>query len=269
VSSQYSSSRGRRWHALRWLGIASAFWLGTACAESYLILSLIGDRLTVVGAERQVGSNLDRNSQQVVPLNDQSLDDFSVRAADAALRRLRPAASTTMLRASDPSLYSLRDSWLDADSVNTQALLSVVAKMAPPTADTRLLLIAPRRDELDMRTDRSYTFTGSKIAGLGFYVDQVTRMRTLPAGEKGGEAGRGFLGVFANFQLLLINLETGAIDAYRKVATGTTFAASAAPDKVAWNAISAEKKLQVLQFLVKREIDGALPDMLSSAAAKP
>lgn len=269
MNSLHGSSRCRSWRALRWLGVALAFWLGTACADSYLILSLVGDRLTVVGAERQVGSNLDRNSRQVVPLNDQSLDNYSVRVADAAIRKLRPAASTTMLRASDPTLYTLRDSWLDADSVNTQALLSVVAKMAPPIGDARLLLIAPRRDELDMRTDRSYIFTGSKIAGLGFYVDQVTRMRTLPAGEKGGEAGRGFLGVFANFQLLLINVQTGEIDAYRKVATGTTFAASEAPDKVAWNAISGEKKLQVLQFLIKREIDGALPDMLSSVPAKP
>ena len=269
MNSQHGSSRRRPRRALRWLGVALAFWVGTACAESYLILSLIGDRLTVIGAERQVGSNFDRNSRQVVPLKDQSLDDYSVRVADAAIRKIRPAASTTMLRASDPTLYSLRDSWLDEDSVNAQALLSVVAKMAPPTADARLLLIAPRRDELDMRTDRTHIFTGSKIAGLGFYVDQVTDMRTLPQGETGGEAGRGFLGVFANFQLLLINLETAEIDGYRKVATGTTFAASRAPDQVAWNAISGEKKLQVLQFLIKREIEGALPDMLSSVAAKP
>jgi hypothetical protein len=243
-------------------------WAGAACAETYLILSLIGDRLTVVGAERQVG-NLDRNSRQVVAMKDQSLDDFSARIAAAAIRRTRPSASATMLRASDPSLYSLRDSWLDTDSVNTQALISIANKMAPPAADARLLLIAPRRDELDMRTDRSHIFTGSKMAGLGFYVDQATQLRLLPEGEKGGEAGRGFLGVFANFQLLLINLQTGEIDAYRKVATGTTFPASQAPDKVAWNAISAEKKLQVLQFLIKREIDGALPEMLNPVPAKP
>jgi hypothetical protein len=247
----------------RWLGLVFAVCSGTTDAESYLILSLIGDRLTVVGAERQVGSNLDRNTQQVVKLDDHSLDDFAVRTSDVAIRKLRPSASTAMLRASDPALYSLRDNWLEADSVNTQALLSIVGRLAPPAADARLLLIAPRRDELDLRMADFHLFTGSKIAGLGFYVDQKTYVRSRT------EAGQGLFAVFANFQLLLINLQTGAIDAYRKVATGTTFASSQAPDKTTWNAISAERKLQVLQFLIKREIDGALPELLSSVPAKP
>jgi hypothetical protein len=242
-----------------------AAWLGTACADGYLILSLIGDRLTVVGAEQQIGSNLDRNSRQVVALNDQSLDDFSVRVADATIRKSRPSAATTMLRASDPALYSLRDTWLDADSINAQALISVVAKMAPSTSDARLLLIAPHRDELDLRTDRSHLFTGSKIAGLGFYIDQKTYSRSSTTMEH----GRGFLGIFANFQLVLINLQTATIDAYRNIATGTIRASSRAQDKIPWNALSAEQKLEVLQSLIKREIEGALPEMLSSVPSKP
>src|SRR5580765_8043719 len=167
-------SRSSSWSGgLGLLCLVCAAWAGTAIAdERYLILSLIGDRITVVGAERQVGSSLDRNRQQVVPLKDQSFDDFTVRVADAAIRKARPLAKTTLLRASDPVLYSLRDTWLDTDSVNAQALLSVVAKLSPPSPDTHVVLVAPRRDELELQTDRSYMPTGSKIAGLGFYVDQ-------------------------------------------------------------------------------------------------
>jgi hypothetical protein len=252
----------------QWLGILTlAFfaWTGTAHAETFLILSLVGDRLTVVGAERQVGSNLDRNRQQVVTLNDQSLDDFAVRVSDAVIRKARPSATITMLRASDPALYSLRDTWLEADSINTQALLAVVAKLAPPSPDSRLLLIAPHRDELDLQTDRKHLSTGSKIAGMGFYVDQQTSLRRSDTFE----TGRGFLGLFANFQLVLINVQANVIEAHENVAVGTTFAASQAADKSPWNAISAEQKIRVFQSLMKREIERALPGMLSSASAKP
>ena len=249
----------------RLLCLICAAWAGAAIAEErYLILSLIGDRITVVGAERQVGSNLDRNRQQVVPLNDQSLDDFTARVADAAIRKAHPLAFTTMLRASDPVLYSLRDTWLDTDSVNAQALLAVVTKLYPPQPDAHLLLVAPRRDELELQTDRSYMPTGSKIAGLGFYVDQKTAMHTYQESGK-GEIGKGFLGVFANFQLLIINVQSGAIEAYEKVATGSAIPASQAADKNPWNALSAEQKIRWLQGLVKREIERALPGMLASA----
>ena len=263
MSERHGSSTSAQSRSLRLLGLALAMWAGAACADTYLILSLVGDRLTVVGAERQVGSNLDRNRQDVVKLDDPSLDDFAVRTADAAIRKARPTASTTMLRAGDQELYSMRDTWLDTDSVNTQTLISVVAKMAPASPDTRLLLIAPHRDELDLRTDRSHIFTGSKIAGLGFYIDQQRQLRSDT------ESGRGVLGLFANFQLLLVNLQTSAIEAHENIATGTTFAASQAPDKNPWNALSAEQKIRVFQSLMKREIERVLPGMLSPVAAKP
>jgi len=253
----------------RWLlvgCISLVAWTGTAVADTYLILSLVGDRLTVVGAERQVGSNLDRNRQQTVQLNDQSLDDFAVRAAGAVIQKERPSASITMLRATDPTLYSLRDTWLDTDSINAQALLAVVTKLSPPSSDTRLLLIAPRRAELDLSTDRSHIFTGSKSAGLGFYIDQQTPFRSNEATKI--ESGRGFLGLFANFQVVLINLEPAAIEAQENVAVGSTFAAAQAPDKNPWNALSPEQKIRGLQFLLKREIERVVPGLLGSAKAQ-
>lgn len=77
------------------------------------------------------------------------------------------------------------------------------------------------------------------------------------------------LSFFANFQLVLINLQTNAIEAYEMVAAGTTRAASRAADKNPWNAISAEQKIEVLQSLIKRESERALPRMLNSLPAKP
>jgi len=44
----------------RWLfaiGVTACAWSGAAAAETYLILSLVGDRFTVVTAEQRIGSN--------------------------------------------------------------------------------------------------------------------------------------------------------------------------------------------------------------------
>ena len=64
---------------------------------------------------------------------------------------------------------------------------------------------------------------------------------------------------------MLIDLQhDNATEAHESIAVGTTFAAVRAPNKTAWNALSGERKVAVLQSLVKREIDRALPAILGA-----
>lgn len=245
--------------ALRMLMLVAAAWAGAAAAETYVILSLIGDHLTVITEERQTGSRLDRNRQEVVPLPEPALDDFAARVADAMIGKVRSDASVITLRARDPTLYALRDSWLASDSVNVQALLSLVAKQLPASTDAHLLLITPYRDEPELKTDRASRGTG-KVAGLGFYVESSTRIRRSDTLE----TGRGFLGVFAHFQLVLINLQSNAIEAHERVVLGTTYSAARAEDRTVWNALTQEQKARALESLMKRGIESSLPGMLSS-----
>jgi hypothetical protein len=264
VSGNLGSHAGGLSRTLRLLCLLCVAWTGAAFADTYLVLSLIGDRLTVVSADRQVGSNLDRNQQSFVSVTDPALDDFTARVADATIAKVRPAAWVTKLRATDPSLYTLRNSWLDADAIDVKALVSLVAQLAPISPENaRLLLIAPYRNELELKTDRDYRGSGTKVAGLGFYVDRRTRM--FDADTLNSAAG--FLGVFAHFQLVLINLQTSVVEAQERAVVGTTFAASRAPDKTAWNALSQQEKLKTLEFLIKSESERVLPGMLG--APKP
>ena len=259
MSSNLGSHAGRLSQTLRLLCLLCVAWTGAALAQTYLILSLVGDRLTVVTAESQVGSNLDRNRQEVVQLTGSGLDDFAARVADATIAKVRPSAAVAKLRA-DPSLYTLRNAWVDTDSIGVPELVSLVAKLVPPSSDAHLLLIAPRRDELELKTDRDYRGSGSKVAGLGFYVDKKTRMWRTDTYE----TGIGFLGVFANFQLVLINLQSNAIEAQERAVIGTTFPAALAADKTPWNALSPDNKIKALESLMKREIERLLPRMLGS-----
>ncbi len=138
----------------RWLLAIGLLAAGWAAAETYLILSLIGDRFTVITAEQQIGSNLDRNVSRVASIAGSALDDFAVRAADATIARARPDVSVTMLRTRDPALYALGESLADADVADVHGLLTQLDGAFAGAADPRLLLIAPLRAEPDLRTDR-------------------------------------------------------------------------------------------------------------------
>jgi hypothetical protein len=222
-----------------------------ARVDNYAVMSLVGDRLTFIVSEKQLGSHLDLNQKEVVTVNDRSLDDFGSRVANAAIEKARPSASVTMLRANDPSLYALRNSWLDTEGGDVKTLASIVVKFVSSSSDARLLLIAPYRAELELKSDQGYPFTGSKIAGLGFYSGSGNQASGESYAEK--QVTAAFLGVFGNFQLLLINLQTGAIEAHERVVVGETFPA---------DALSPTQKVEALRNLMKREIERAVPVML-------
>ena len=240
-------------------GLVFVAWTAAARADTYLIISLVGDHLTIVKPTQSVGSHADANRYETVPLGSSEFDDFAVRTAGAVVSKVRPSDKVEMLRAVDPTLRKMSGSWLDADSVNVRDLVTLVADLFKPPSDSHLLLIAPYRDQLQLKTDREYRGGEAKAAGLGFYVDGSTRM----FGEK-LNSGVGFLGVFTNFQLLLIDLQSSVVEARQRVVVGTTFAAADAPDKTPWNALTAEKKVATLQYLMKRETERLLPEMLSS-----
>lgn len=245
-----------RW--ARFLVCAAAAWAVEAPAETYAILSLVGDRISIVAETQAVGTHLEQGPQQVVALPDSGLDDFAAITAKAAIEKARPGASVVAFRAKDRALYALRDSWLDADAIQVQKLLSIVAEQIEPSPDGRLLLIAPYRNELEMQTDRNYIGSG-RVSGLGFYVNSTMRFR-----DESGQTGNGFLGVFAHFQLVLINIQAKTVEAQRRAVIGATVAAARAKDGTAWNALSATEKISALESLMKREIERLLPAMLDS-----
>ena len=246
---------GRALSAWRFLLLACVAWTGVATADAYLILSLIGDRLTTIIEGPPTDGVGDGNQHEIARMTGTALEDFVVGAADATIRRVSPAASTTMLRASDPKVYASSDGWFDVTPEQVHALVSFVAKAVPPAPDQRLLLIAPYLAQPQLRTATDYRGRGS-VAGLGFYVSNRFQA---------GQGSAGFLGVFANFQILLINPRTEVIERREVIVAGTAYSAARAPDGVASNALSTEQKIKALQGLVQDEIQRKLPGMLGAA----
>jgi hypothetical protein len=256
-----SVAAGRLARTLRVLTLLAAGWVAEASAETFVILFLVGDHLTVVAQRRQTGSHMDVNEYQVVPMTESTFDDFAVRVADATIAKLRPDAGSVTLRA-DAATYKLRDSWLDADMSGVADVISAVKKQIPVIPDVHLLLITPYRDQPALKT-RDFELGAGKVSGLGFYIDTATTLYRSDTHE----SSRGYLGIFANYQLVLIDLQSGAVKGHERVVLGTTRSSARAEDRTPWNALTAAQKIQILESLLKEGIEDSLPKMLT--AQKP
>jgi hypothetical protein len=248
--------RGVAGRLLRALVAASlAGWAGVAlAAESYVVMSLIGDRITVVSAGPVTGTHLDANTYEVVRLPGAGYDDWVANVTEGAVRRARPGAQVTMLRVSDRSIYGIGSTGDEANVPSLQTLVANVAKHVPAVPDSRVVLVAPLRAEPELLSYEGYLGHGN-VAGLGFYVGVMPINRSWLAG---------FLGTFANFQLVVYDPRSERIEARERITVGSAVSAAGSPDGSAWNALSAERKDAALQALLQAEIERRVPALLAA-----
>jgi len=101
-----------------------------------------------------------------------------------------------------------------------------------------------------------------RVAGLGVYVDRMTHLERQHAGD----AYPGYLGLFANFRVFVVDLHDGRVLADDIVTSGTTYAVARSPTRDPMKVISAEEKVRALEALIDREIARVLPPLLAKAA---
>jgi len=248
---------------MRWIAslvAAVALVAATACqATGYAVVSLIGSELTFVGAQPVSSTNLDRNDYSTVPVKDDTLDRAVFNAVDHAV--VARSAQNTALLLRRP-VADVRAAFAD-DRKSKAAVAKVVAAIRP-TADKagldRLVLVAPYRFAPMMATADGHVGSG-RVAGLGIYVDRMTRLDR----QQAGDAYPGYLGLFANFRVFVVDVHDGRVLGDDVVTSGTTYAVARSPTRDPMKVIPAEEKLRELQGLVDREIARVLPPLLVKA----
>jgi len=243
---------------LTWGAVTMTVWGAEAPPPSYAVLSLIGDRMTVVWFHQATASNLDRNERQDVPTNDATLDNTALLAADDALKRLQPGAQSTLLASRDPALYQLQDRALDGGG-DTAEMLANVKSLLQQSKATRLILVTKHRAEARLQSKTAYLGTG-RLTGLGFYVDQE---RVTANGETGVEAV-GFIAPYAYLTVSLIDVST-MTTLRRSVVTESTVVTSAGNKNAMrpWDALTPKQKLEALEEAIRKAIDRAVPEVLA------
>ena len=245
----------------------AAVLLGLCCAASaqspavqpkVAALSLIGDRLLVVGGQMQTGSRIDRNRKELVALQTDELDTATVIAFERQAKVLRPQLEVVLLRANDHSIHELQDAVVNGKR-DQRELLSAVAPLARRAGATHLVVFAKSRGEAQIRLVDGSIGSGF-VDGMGFYVDRWTRMRRTESGE----TEVGILAPFAYFKAVLVDL-----DGLKVISEESSHIARAlyAPNITAqtdpWDYLSSAEKVQALKGLSREGLEAIVPRVLA------
>jgi len=227
-------------------------------SRTYAILSLIGDKIYVVGHESTTGSNKDQNRHDTMTLSDRVLDNTAVLAVDNAIKRLDARATTVSLASSDPKLYELQDTLFEPQD-QSPALLESVKVMLQNQNATHLVLITKHRSEAKLRFAHEYWGSG-KIEGVGFYLDA-----TIPTMRSDHAIGMGFLAPFAYIKVTLVDAKTMAVIRERNADESVALSTANAPGSLRpADVLTGAQKVAALQRLISRAITRVMPDVLGA-----
>ena len=231
---------------------------GAEAPRKIAALSLIGDRLLVVGSQMQTGTRTDRNTKDLLPLATDELDTATVLEFERLARASDPKLEVVLLRARDRAIHELQDAVVDGKR-DQRELLSAVAPLARRAGATHLVLFAKSRGEARIRVDDGSVGNGY-VDGLGFYIDRWTRTRRT----SDGQAEVGILAPFAYFKVVLVDL-----DGLKVVAEETSHQAQALyGDNVSeardpWDYLSPAEKVQALKVLSGEGVQKLVPRVLA------
>jgi hypothetical protein len=221
----------------------------------YSILSLIGNKLHVITAQMQTGSRLDRNLHQDIVIPDGSLDLYAAQSTNRELTRLSPASIAEILSADNDLIY---ENHIRAESVGTFSSSPELSEIFKRSTSSNIILLTKYRIEANLRAKSSSQGHG-KLEGLGFYVDHQQRMRRSDTGE----TGIGYLGIFANIHIWLLERDTRKIIKDVAFSESSTFSAARGESGVdPWNALDATQKMIKLKSMIRTGIANSLPKLL-------
>ena len=240
-------------------GLVLALWSGAgawaqpaASAPTFALLSLVGDQFTVVQASPETGSRLDPNVRRSFAIDDATLDDVALAAAERVVKTAKPASPVLRFSIRDPRLFELQDRLL-SDSSDSRAVREALAKLAREHQATRLVVITKWRDDARFRLRSTTTGTG-KVSGLGFYVDAFTRIREVESGQ----GASGFLGPYAYVNVTIVDVASmtpvRSVQARESEMDLPTHSSGAA---AAWNVLTPERKVDALENVLRRAVEKA------------
>jgi hypothetical protein len=241
------------------LGFAAAA-QGPAVTPKVAVLSLIGDRLLVVGSTMTTGSRLDKNAKSVLPLATDEIDVATVLAFEKRANAARPQLEVVLLRAKDPTLHRLQDDVI-AGKRDQRELISAVAPLARRAGATHLVLFIKSRGETKVDMGDGSIGTGY-VDGVGFYVDRWLRKQRTHEGE----AEVGVLAPFAYFKAVVVDLDglkvIGEEISHQAKALFPEANVREARDDP-WDYLDAKGKVAALKSLSDQGVDKVAPRVLA------
>lgn len=240
---------------------------GTDAMPVYALLSLIGDKLEIVIKQHQIGSNLNQNRRQPIPIDNPVFDSTAAQAAGNSIKRAQPNAELALLNARSAVLFEKQRLLFDerGDKIDVPEAIVSAAKQQ---GANRLLLVLKRRDDANFLFTASGTYAdGGKLEGLGFFLDGTMQVNTYD--EKSHQrtaAGKGFIAPYAYIEVILLDTATLRILGRRAISASRMVGSGRAGQDIdePWNALSSADKVRHVNQLIEREVTKATLEIVTA-----
>ncbi len=247
---------------LTW-ALCGTAWLGMAAAanaaegpRTYAVISLIGDKMSVITYQKSTGSGIDRNRRDGVDITDGLFDKIALSTIEKALNAQSDKPRSQLFELASPSLFTRQDRFFSDGKL---ILPEAIHNALKGDGATHLLLVTKFRAEARMQADGSKVGSGV-VEGLGFYIDPVSPMISNETGRK----SNGFLASFAFMRLSLVDLGSSAVLRQKYIEASTMVITANNKDAYnPWDTLSPADKIERLRYLVDTELTKGVASLLA------
>jgi len=233
-------------------GAAALAAVGRVGAQSrrWAALSLVGDKIEIIGARPEVGSRISQNRRRWADDAENTMDRYVLQAVERAVRAQDGGASVAMLALPGSALYDRPERAFDGRQV---ALPGKVVDALIAARASHLVLLTKLRN--DVRVPLYDTTVGlGTVWGIGFYVDTDLRLTI----RETGHTADGVLAPFVYVKMSLVDVQSGEVVREELVREMRTYATASNPKVVsAWEVLSAEEKIDALHKLIDTSVGEA------------
>ena len=218
------------------------------------IISLIGDSIDIVTYRPRVGTHVESNYKQSVPITGVAFDFAAMKSAAAAIAQALPGAEIVTLG------VPAAGSSLDPTELVAGSKISATHPLITALQQEKFthVLVITKLDAA-AHFDFMDTHVGSgRVHGLGFYIDKELELQNTVTGE----TGRGFIAPYAYMQLALIKVEPLQLLGQKRITQSRTRGAAANKTGLdAWGAMSPDEKVESLRKLVAAGVSETTPTL--------
>jgi hypothetical protein len=242
------------------VGLA-AVGLARAQSRRWAALSLVGDKIEIVGARAEIGSRNNQNRRRWADDAENTMDRYVLQAVERAVRARDRDATVAMLALPGSALYNQPDRAFDGRQV---ALPGKVVDALIDGRASHLLLLTKMRGAARVPLYDTTTGVGS-VQGIGFYVDPDLRLIMRSEGATAGHTADGVLAPFVYVRLSLVDVQSGEVVREELVREMRSYATASNPKASnPWDVLSAEEKVDVLRKMIDQSVGEATAKLVGA-----
>ena len=243
------------------VGAAALSAVGRVGAQSrrWAALSLVGDKIEIIGARPEIGSRISQNRRRWADDAESTMDRYVLQAVDRAVRAQDRGATVAMLALPGSALYDRPERAFDGRQV---ALPGKVVDALIDGRASHLVLLTKLSDSARVPLYDTTAGVGS-VHGIGFYIDPDLRLIMRSAGATAGHSADGLLAPFVYVRVSLVDVQSGEVVREELVREMRSYATASNPKASGpWDVLSAEEKVDVLRKMIDQSIGEAIARLL-------